>query len=193
MSETNINASRLSKSILARIDRSMEVLASIEHDRWARWHNYAKNNWTPENIIRWDRQAVTKYQDLTEEEKEKDRQEVRNYLWVIKNAIISMDVDKMTDDNVVCEGPYKVKKHKYWWCVDGLGEEDRLNQWAYKMGAEWWASQLNTAHADGVKSERERCAKIVENEPPPHDECVDLKWGIGNLIAKKIRGGHDGK
>jgi hypothetical protein len=85
---------KLCESIISNIGRSMEALASIEHDRWARWHIYAKNNWTPENIIRWDRQAETKYQDLTEEEKEKDRQEVRNYLWVIKNEIISMDVEK---------------------------------------------------------------------------------------------------
>ena len=85
---------KLCESIISNIGRSMEALASIEHDRWARWHIYAKNNWTPENIIRWDRQAETKYQDLTEEEKEKDRQEVRNCLWVIKNEIISMDVEK---------------------------------------------------------------------------------------------------
>ena len=85
---------KLCESIISNIGRSMEALASIEHDRWARWHIYAKNNWTPENIIRWDRQAETKYQDLTEEEKEKDRQEVRNYLWVIKNAIISVEGEK---------------------------------------------------------------------------------------------------
>lgn len=81
---------KLSESILSNIGRSMEALASIEHDRWSRWHIYAKNNWTPENIVRWNRQSVTKYQDLTEEEKEKDRQEVRNYLWVITNAISSV-------------------------------------------------------------------------------------------------------
>ncbi len=107
----------------------------------------------------------------------------------------------MTDDKGVGEGPYKVKKHKYWWCVDGLGEEDRLNQWAYKMGAEWWASQLNTAHAAGVKAERERNWKTVAKlcgvnpaERRPCIENVECKfWCPVCRCSNSIRGGLDGE
>ena len=58
------------------------------------------------------------------------------------------------------DGPYSVKNYKYRWCVDGLDKEHTLNQFRYKKWAEWWASQLNTAHFEGRKAERERCAKV---------------------------------
>lgn len=47
---------------------------------------------------------------------------------------------------------------------------------------------LNTAYAEGRKAERERCAKIAENEAGEIPECM-----TGRIIAKKIRGGQDGK
>ena len=50
------------------------------------------------------------------------------------------------------DGPYGIKNRNHWWHVAGLGEENRMNQWAYKIGAEWWASKLNAAYADGRKS-----------------------------------------
>lgn len=67
------------------------------------------------------------------------------------------------------KGPYKVKNNGFWWHVDGLGEEDRLrlNEWAYKHGAEWWADRLNDAYAagrasrDGLKEELERLLDCV--------------------------------
>jgi len=92
----------------------------------------------------------------------------------------------MTDDKGASEGPYGIKNSNHWWHVDGLGmdgkaEENRLNQWAYKMGAEWWASKLNAAHAAGRKAERERCADIARQ----HFSCE----GIAQDIEKKIMGG----
>ena len=58
------------------------------------------------------------------------------------------------------DGPYSVKNYKYRWCVDGLDKEHTLNQFRYKKWAEWWASQLNTAHFEGRKAERERCRRL---------------------------------
>lgn len=57
----------------------------------------------------------------------------------------------MTDDKVG-KGPYGIKNRNHWWHVDGLGEENRMNQWAYKIGAEWWASKLNDSYASGRAS-----------------------------------------
>lgn len=61
----------------------VEKLADIEHQRWADWHKWCRNNWTPERIERWDRQARTPYAELNEEDKEKDRREVMRYLPLI--------------------------------------------------------------------------------------------------------------
>lgn len=59
------------------------------------------------------------------------------------------------------KGPYKVKNNRFWWHVDGLGEEDRLNEWAYKLGAEWWADRLNDAYAAG-RASRDGLRKALE-------------------------------
>ena len=60
------------------------------------------------------------------------------------------------------DGPYTIKNKNYWWNVDGLGEEQRLNQWAYKIGAEWWASKLNAAHAEGRKAREKELEELLE-------------------------------
>lgn len=70
-----------------------EWLASIEHDRWCHWQSYLhskciKNDdgslTIPKELVeRWDRQINTKYEDLSESEKESDRAEVRKYWNVI--------------------------------------------------------------------------------------------------------------
>jgi hypothetical protein len=72
-----------------------EKLADIEHSRWADWQKYYhskcfinKNN---ENIIipkdvwdRAERQIKTSYEDLSEAEKESDREQVMRYWNLIK-------------------------------------------------------------------------------------------------------------
>jgi hypothetical protein len=55
----------------------LEACASEEHKRWARWYFWQRDHSTPENIERWNRQAVTPYADLSESEKESDRNEAR--------------------------------------------------------------------------------------------------------------------
>lgn len=61
----------------------IEQLAEIEHEKWSEWHRYARTNWDKAHLERWNRQAVTSYKALSEEEKESDRLEVRRYLPVI--------------------------------------------------------------------------------------------------------------
>ena len=51
-----------------------EQLAELEHIQWSHWAEYMLNNMTPENIERWKRQIATPYAELTEEEKDKDRE-----------------------------------------------------------------------------------------------------------------------
>ena len=64
----------------------VEVLANIEHQRWSKWQKYLHNKCIEnedgsltiptELVDRWTRQMNTDYKDLTELEKESDREQV---------------------------------------------------------------------------------------------------------------------
>jgi hypothetical protein len=68
----------------------VEELAALEHQRWVHWQKYVhgKGQRQPDGSIllpadlvaRWERQINTQYGDLTAEEKESDRDQVRKYL-----------------------------------------------------------------------------------------------------------------
>lgn len=68
----------------------IEALAALEHERWSGWMRYQfeKMTFHPDGsatlpawaVERWLRQAATPYADLTEQEKESDRIEVRKTL-----------------------------------------------------------------------------------------------------------------
>ena len=62
---------------LAKTDKQMaliEKLAELEHEQWALIKESTLDNLTPENIERWRRQIATKYSDLSEQEKDSDRE-----------------------------------------------------------------------------------------------------------------------
>lgn len=85
----------------------IEKGADLEHDRWARWQKYffskcllkpqSEVNGLDDRFIyfalskdlytRWNKQIETSYQYLSEEEKESDRKETRNYIPIIQQAI----------------------------------------------------------------------------------------------------------
>lgn len=52
----------------------VEKLAALEHEQWAHWTRYMLDNLTEENIARWRQQIKTDYQDLSEKEKNSDRE-----------------------------------------------------------------------------------------------------------------------
>jgi hypothetical protein len=74
----------------------IEKLADIEHQRWADWQRWVHINLkeTPaglflprESVNNWDKQIQTDYKDLSEFDKEKDREQVRRYLPIIRGKI----------------------------------------------------------------------------------------------------------
>jgi hypothetical protein len=79
----------------------MEQLAAMEHERWSHWQRYLHSRCTPASdgsllipaalVSRWTEQMSTAYGDLTEAEKESDREQVRRYLPVIAAALRSTD------------------------------------------------------------------------------------------------------
>lgn len=86
---------RMSKAQLSESFASLlEELAALEHQRWAHWQKYVHDNaqrqpdgslLLPADLVaRWERQFSTLYADLTDEEKNSDREQVRKYLPILE-------------------------------------------------------------------------------------------------------------
>ncbi len=85
------------KPVREAIDELVEHLAAIEHERWSHWQRYlhSKCSETKDGMVqfaadlfrRWTIQIETPYANLSEKEKESDRQEVRRYLPLIERAL----------------------------------------------------------------------------------------------------------
>ncbi|EKS71737.1 hypothetical protein [Caballeronia zhejiangensis] len=85
------------QSIANALNAIVEDLARIEHERWSHWQMYmhGKGSRQPDGSLllshdlveHWDRQIRTAYDDLTESEKEGDREQVRRYLPLIVDAL----------------------------------------------------------------------------------------------------------
>lgn len=77
----------------AQISELIETLAGIEHERWSHWQRYMHGKCerhadgsltiSPDLVLQWERQFATSYSNLTESEKESDREQVRRYLPVV--------------------------------------------------------------------------------------------------------------
>ncbi|WP_280492905.1 hypothetical protein [Nocardia asiatica] len=75
----------------------MEQLAAIEHERWAHWQRHMHSRCTigadgsltipAELAARWTSQMSTPYEDLPEEQRESDREQVRRYLPILEEAL----------------------------------------------------------------------------------------------------------
>jgi hypothetical protein len=79
------------------LNELIEALASIEHERWSHWQRYLHSKCIPQGdtgdllipaelVKKWERQIDTSYSELTEAEKESDREQVRKYLPLITRA-----------------------------------------------------------------------------------------------------------
>jgi hypothetical protein len=70
-------------------EQQLETIASAAHDIWAHWMKYfipkmEAGEFTEEDFEKWKRQMETPYYDLSEEEKNSDRDVAKLYL---KNII----------------------------------------------------------------------------------------------------------
>jgi len=51
----------------------LELIAEEIHTQWAGWMAYMLTNLSVDNLNRWDRQRKTRYDKLTEKERDSDR------------------------------------------------------------------------------------------------------------------------
>jgi hypothetical protein len=82
------------ESLLSSLE---EPLAAVEHERWSHWQRYmhSKGERRPDGslvlpselVTRWEKQISTPYLELTDAEKESDREQVRRYLPMIAAAL----------------------------------------------------------------------------------------------------------
>lgn len=85
------------ETIETRLERLLEQLAEKEHERWAHWQRYVHEQCRPEAngdlvipaklVEQWRRQIATPYSELTDEEKDSDREQVRKYLPLVLAAL----------------------------------------------------------------------------------------------------------
>ncbi len=78
-------------------DAFVDRLAAVEHERWAHWQQYMHNQCRStadgslvipaELVARWSSQIATPYGELSEAERESDREQVRRYLPLIIDAL----------------------------------------------------------------------------------------------------------
>lgn len=84
--------------ILREFDEKLtEKLAAIEHERWGDWQDYVHSQcrmlpngdlMIPRDLVwRWNKQIKTRYSNLSEPEKESDREQVRRYAKLIKSFL----------------------------------------------------------------------------------------------------------
>lgn len=78
--DLKISKARFNFQELELLDR----LAEIEHEQWVHWTLYFLNNLNVENIERWLKQAKKSYWELSEKEKESDRQWAKKVLAIIR-------------------------------------------------------------------------------------------------------------
>ena len=75
----------------------LEVIAAVAHERWSHWQRFlhAQCIENPDgsltipadDVVRWTRQMQTRYSDLTEAEKESDRQQAREYIDALRRTL----------------------------------------------------------------------------------------------------------
>lgn len=93
-----------------QLEDLIEHLADIEHQRWADWQEWChkvlrENNPSPEQgdiLERWDRQIETPYADLSEREKQSDRDQVMRY-WPVIEDYIATQTTKLQAEAVLNE------------------------------------------------------------------------------------------
>lgn len=86
-------------SVDAVLDCLVDRLAAIEHERWAHWQRYMHGKahrasdgsiTIPADLVqRWERQIELPYDQLSDVERESDREQVRRYLPIIADALKS--------------------------------------------------------------------------------------------------------
>jgi len=65
-----------------------ERLAALEHEQWIHWTKYMIENLTTENILLWRKEIEAVYEELSEKQKDSDREWADKVLSIIAQYVI---------------------------------------------------------------------------------------------------------
>jgi len=97
------NKHHLIQTIRKEVEGKMEDWADKEHERWSKWQEYLHSQCfrsseftgaliIPADLVaRWERQIITPYTELSEKEKESDREQVRPYIKDILTLLTTLE------------------------------------------------------------------------------------------------------
>jgi len=74
-------------------EETLEKMADLEHRQWSHWTAYMLRTllkdhpelMTDHNVVRWSRQILIDYQDLTETEKDSDREWAEKAMYLMRD------------------------------------------------------------------------------------------------------------
>lgn len=82
-----------------KLEANLDILADIEHERWSHWQRYLHSKGkksadgsvtiSADLVNKWERQMSTPFSELSEKEKDSDREQVRKYLPAVERIIAS--------------------------------------------------------------------------------------------------------
>ena len=80
-----------------KLDVALDELAAVEHERWAHWQRYMHDKGErrcdgsllipAELVERWEKQIATPFSDLSEVERNSDREQVRRYVPLVADIL----------------------------------------------------------------------------------------------------------
>ena len=87
---------------------ALEAIASVEHERWSHWQRYLHQQCEhnpdgsltiPASLVaRWTRQMQTPYGQLTDTEKDSDREQAREYIGALMEHLNERDTGNAIRD-----------------------------------------------------------------------------------------------
>lgn len=169
-----------------------EELADIEHERWADWQKYCHSRGIedkngegylciPSGLVKhWERQIATSYKDLTEEEKDSDREQVDRY-WKKVEAFITKTLAEERKKAV--KEATLAERNKHQTNFDKLADKmvEQSHDLEYGDGS---VKKLEIEKA--VVEERERCAKEADEFAKIHNKTWGKKGEEGTEMARVI-------
>lgn len=88
----------------------MEILADEAHKRWSHWQKYLHSKCVknpdgsltiPASLVeRWERQIATDYKDLSEKEKDSDREQARNVFTALAQPVSMEPLEDWSDAHI---------------------------------------------------------------------------------------------
>lgn len=176
-----------------------EKLADIEHQRWADWQKYVHSKCNgdvdtdyesiPRELYnRWERQIKTPYSELTEKERDSDREQVDRYLPILKSFIKQVLLEntdywqqKADEREINAVEECKSRMERYMKnAVESAVERQK------KKCVEVSLEAGKTLEQDVIKEERQRIVELVKGMKEKGGNpkgAIELDWQDGYIQA----------